>query len=296
MRRALLLTLLALLGLSQTAAQEYEYVPFVREGVKWVYYYTNFDDTYPASPYFPIGTIYLNLEFKGDTIINGKTYKAMHKYYGKAINENSDTIPIYMREDDKVVYAIVPNGIFYRDCPIGNNAWTGEERESCYNGHEFILYDFNNPVTYWDELVNHHNWYQKTDTILVGQHLAKRVVGNMPVLFHQIEGIGIDGDCSYTLSFFMPMIIGLGGPFFHLSHVIEDGQIIYKGLYYMFGITGDVNGDGEINIADANSVIDIVVMGGNSGHSRAPAADVNNDGEINIGDVNAVIDIILGGQ
>ena len=60
--------------------------------------------------------------------------------------------------------------------------------------------------------------------------------------------------------------------------------------------TGDVNGDGEINIADANSVIDIVVMGGNSGHSRAPAADVNDDGEINIADVNAIINIILNGN
>ena len=57
--------------------------------------------------------------------------------------------------------------------------------------------------------------------------------------------------------------------------------------------SGDVNGDGEINIADANSVIDIVVMGGNGGHTRIPAADVNGDGEINIADVNAIINIIL---
>ena len=34
MRRALLLTLLALLGLSQMAAQD-DYTPFVREGVQW---------------------------------------------------------------------------------------------------------------------------------------------------------------------------------------------------------------------------------------------------------------------
>ena len=57
---------------------------------------------------------------------------------------------------------------------------------------------------------------------------------------------------------------------------------------------GDVNGDGEINIADANSVIDIVVMGGNGGHTRMPAADPNNDGEVNIGDVNFIINIIIG--
>jgi hypothetical protein len=54
-----------------------------------------------------------------------------------------------------------------------------------------------------------------------------------------------------------------------------------------------VNGDGEINIADANSVIDIVILGGNAGHTRAPAADSNHDGEVNIGDINTIIDIIL---
>ena len=36
MKKTLLLSILALLGMTQAAAQEYEYVPFVREGVKWV--------------------------------------------------------------------------------------------------------------------------------------------------------------------------------------------------------------------------------------------------------------------
>ena len=56
------------------------------------------------------------------------------------------------------------------------------------------------------------------------------------------------------------------------------------------GLKGDVNGDGEVNIADVNAVID-VILGGGSNNS----ADVNDDGEINIADVNAIIDIILGG-
>jgi hypothetical protein len=84
-----------------------------------------------------------------------------------------------------------------------------------------------------------------------------------------------------------------------LSHVIKDGKIIYKGMRYnpaLFEIPGDVNGDGEINIADANSVIDVVVMGGNAGHTRAPAADANDDGEVNIGDINFIINIILNGE
>ena len=58
-------------------------------------------------------------------------------------------------------------------------------------------------------------------------------------------------------------------------------------------IPGDVNGDGEITVADAGSVIDVVIMGGNAGHTRIPAADVNGDGEVNVADVNAIIDMIL---
>ena len=54
---------------------------------------------------------------------------------------------------------------------------------------------------------------------------------------------------------------------------------------------GDVNDDGEVNIADVNAVIDIILSG-----SGNIAADVNGDGEVNIADVNAVIDIILGGD
>ena len=54
------------------------------------------------------------------------------------------------------------------------------------------------------------------------------------------------------------------------------------------GTPGDVNGDGEVNIADINALIDIILSG-----DSQPAADVNNDGEVNIADINAVIDIIL---
>jgi hypothetical protein len=53
-------------------------------------------------------------------------------------------------------------------------------------------------------------------------------------------------------------------------------------------LRGDINGDREINIADVNAAIDIILNG-----SGNPSGDVNGDGEINIADINAVIDIIL---
>ncbi len=65
--------------------------------------------------------------------------------------------------------------------------------------------------------------------------------------------------------------------------------------YMCFGevvahITGDVNGDSEVNIADVNAVIDLILSG-----NFGPLADVNGDGEVNIADINALIDIILAG-
>ena len=53
-------------------------------------------------------------------------------------------------------------------------------------------------------------------------------------------------------------------------------------------VAGDVNLDGEVNIADVNMAIDIILSGG-----FLNTADVNGDGEVNIADVNALIALIL---
>lgn len=53
----------------------------------------------------------------------------------------------------------------------------------------------------------------------------------------------------------------------------------------------DPNGDGEINIADVNAVIDLILRG-----EYTTSADTNGDGEVNIADVNRIIDIILWGD
>lgn len=55
---------------------------------------------------------------------------------------------------------------------------------------------------------------------------------------------------------------------------------------------GDVNGDGEVNIADVNAIIGII-LGKSANSDVKRRADVNTDGEINISDVNATIAIIL---
>lgn len=54
-------------------------------------------------------------------------------------------------------------------------------------------------------------------------------------------------------------------------------------------IEGDVNNDGEVSIADINSLIDMILN-----NNQGQQGDVNGDGEVTIADINALIDIILG--
>ena len=59
-------------------------------------------------------------------------------------------------------------------------------------------------------------------------------------------------------------------------------------LPYLNVVDGDVNGDREVNIADVNALIDMILSG-----DVEIIGDVDGDGEVGISDVNAVIDIIL---
>jgi len=63
--------------------------------------------------------------------------------------------------------------------------------------------------------------------------------------------------------------------------------------YRLSGVTkGDVNADGDVNIADVNATISIV-LGGEADSQTMGRADVNGDGEINLADINTIIEMIL---
>ena len=96
-----------------------------------------------------------------------------------------------------------------------------------------------------------------------------------------------DGECDVTLS--IEVFVKMGGfPPTYLHKA--DGPTI--NLKFVKGgsvepIVGDVNGDGEVNIADVNAVI-AMILG-----TPDDKGDVNGDGEVNIADVNTIIAIIL---
>ena len=84
--------------------------------------------------------------------------------------------------------------------------------------------------------------------------------------------------------FFLTFLIVAMSPFIALGNERVTEQTITRSG----DLKGDVNSDGEVNIADVNAVIDVIL-----GKNSNPRADVNGDGEVNIADVNAVIDSIL---
>ena len=245
------------------------------------------------------GIQYYSFELKGDTVIDGKSYKPVQLSYLTSTGEETtqDFVPAYLREEDKKVYAILPEGRWYPQCPVGLGLVVSSNPNYSVAADEFVLYDFNDPTSLYEEYEGFFPDYTYTDTIAVGtNHLCKRHhyvrdYGPQNEMLI-IEGYGYVSGYGMPLYYFPTLITGMQ-VFYHLSHVIENGKIIYKGTHY---IPGDVNGDGEVTIADANSVIDVVIMGGNAGHTRAPAADMDGNGEVNVTDLNIVIDLIIKGN
>ena len=72
------------------------------------------------------------------------------------------------------------------------------------------------------------------------------------------------------------------------SHSTAYGPVISFVYKEAETLVGDVNGDGEVNIADVNALIDMILNG-----NAAIEGDVNNDSEVNIADVNTLINLIL---
>ncbi len=70
---------------------------------------------------------------------------------------------------------------------------------------------------------------------------------------------------------------------------LDDIKLHYKEEWEQQPATGDVNLDGEVNVSDVNTVIDVIL----GGIDVSGLADVNGDGEINIADINMLISTIL---
>ena len=70
----------------------------------------------------------------------------------------------------------------------------------------------------------------------------------------------------------------------------QAGSVTHIKIDIFSQATGDINGDGEVNVSDVTALINKIL--GSSTYSDA-VCDINGDGEINVSDVTALINMIL---
>ena len=81
-------------------------------------------------------------------------------------------------------------------------------------------------------------------------------------------------------------LLGNAGPYGGVGNVV-----FYKEVTVAVNrVSGDINGDGEISIADVTTLIGLLLNGETE---TGTAADVDGDGKVNIADVTALINILL---
>jgi hypothetical protein len=159
------------------------YTHLVREGVKWncVLCYRNV--WLPEKNY----DCKYHIEFKGDTIIDDKTYQKCYYIFEDSANYPNDIPRAFVREDvaTKQVYV------------LHNPEYSNDNSANESNATEVLLYDFGNITNAsqtWAFWPTHYNMYYTTELVEVGkeQCVMYKLSDNISTAFDIdfIEGIG----------------------------------------------------------------------------------------------------------
>ena len=304
MKKSVLFSIMVLLSAYSYAQTDYQ--PMVREGVKWVFLNSDvaIDDDYEGEDlkFVGKGDFPFYLEFKGDTTINGLTYKKLYCSLSREYDAGKLRPVAYLREEDKCVYGISdPVGCdqykadynlplhLYSMAMYGTTPW-----------REYKLYDFVDIeafarnvfslIGYEDADVNVVN-----ETVKVGgenrnaYHVQIAMNGEVYEDLTIVEGIGcLDYMLGFTSTIvptcICPRSLGLA------QQETSAGDIIYRGTSYY----GPYNGHELIDVDDVNHAINIIL--GKQLYSRHflnDISDFNGDYVVDVDDVNSLINYIL---
>ena len=276
------------------------YVPLVREGVKWVYYWDY--DNEPND-----GVIYhceYAMEISGDSVINGVTYK---KLYLHSLSEPIGLSEPYalVREENKVVYRhqnLLENDILYDEImirfgeiPMVKGSVTDE----------WVLYDFNDINRPFSNIPEKDLYdfnctrpnFTYSGTIEIDDESAKVYTDNSDSSMRLIEGLGYVClmSMTYDLWGWVVSAADLNGPkpigypmyYYEFSYLADnEGNVLYKGPAYTKMC--DVNYDKKVDGSDLNLLINAVLTG-----NKRYNYDANGDSAVDGADINEVINFIL---
>ena len=260
MKKILLIMLLSLLGLTQAVAQESDgYLSIVREGVKWVNekVIVNHGDT---------TRYYYNYEFSGKdtdiqyTNMQNDLFDACYYYLGEQLNVEQDSLIAGLLDYYYGYYGTPGQIACMRNHAL---AKVREENRQMFDlsyyadGGTRKLYDFSKYYStihyyvnicefFWcqiygfEEELTEENFIEVDPVMVEGVECWRYayIDENGEPLAYVVEGIGFDSrDMGDLLTPFtrQPDHDADYQEWCGLSHVVKDGQIIYKGMRYRHG-------------------------------------------------------------
>ena len=240
MNKTIFTLLVAMATAMGIGAAEYQYVPLVQEGVKWVYAYTVPSE---ANEYAPQPTIYYAIELKGDTLIGGEQYKKAYRYFLREHKEldTSTMYPVaYVRETNKKVYGISNehvDAVAFYNTGIYNRSNVEGKKVDKIDGHDlYLMCDFGDVYRYFEDFeypyFNSTNGYEESFIEIDGYLRKKYILSELTL----IEGVGFDVSIPFVgdwLNPYVELLTCLCDRPMGLAHVENaDGKVIYKGRYY----------------------------------------------------------------
>ena len=281
------------------------YVPLVREGVKWVYYWDY--DNEPND-----GVIYhceVCFEIIGDSIVDGVSYKKVYRHrLSVPVDVTTDKPYALVREENKVVYIhqnLLEDDILYDEImmrfgeiPMVKGSVTDE----------WVLYDFNDinrpfsniPENDLDGFNCTRPNFTYSGTIEIDDESAKVYTDNSDSSMRLIEGLGYVClmSMTYDLWGWVVSAADLNGPkpigypmyYYEFSYLADnEGNVLYKGPAY--AKMCDNNYDRKVDGNDLNRLINFVLNGDKPWESYK--YDANGDSAVDGADINEVINFIL---
>ena len=252
MKKTLLITILALLGMTQAAAQwdGSDYLPIVREGVKWVNekVIINHGDT---------TSYYYTYEFNGKDSVGSNDMSAhldnaLYYYTGNSLDTEQDSLIAGLSDGYPYLYEVS----FFRNHAYdavkteGRNMielpmYTDGGTRTLYRFGGWGLIDFFLMIQEWT-----HEFNPEQEVFLTSENFTEvepieiegiscrrysYVKENGDTMCYVVEGIGFD---SRNMGDLLTPFTREPDPdadyqeYCGLCHVVKDGQIIYKGMRY----------------------------------------------------------------
>ena len=252
MKKRLLFIILAVLGMTQAAAQwdGSDYLPIVREGVKWVNekVIINHGDT---------TSYYYTYEFNGKDSVGSNDMSAhldnaLYYYTGNSLDTEQDSLIAGLSDGYPYLYevsffrnhaydAVKTEGRNMIELPMYTNGGT----RTLYRFGGWGLIDFFLMIQEWTHEFNPEQEvfltsenFTEVEPIEIEGHSCSRyayVKENGDTMCYVVEGIGFD---SRNMGDLLTPFTREPDPdadyqeYCGLCHVVKDGQIIYKGMRY----------------------------------------------------------------